>query len=318
VPVDARLGEVGTMKLIRHETHARPHPRRLALLTALAVSAVVAVMVPAPGSATTGTPLLVGIRAAAHPTYDRVVFDFTGRGPTSVSVAWVSQLTGDFSGLPVPIAGRAFLRVVLQGVAAHDDAVPTAPAKISFALKNVITAVSAGDSEGVVTYGIGLAARTSYTTMRLTSPTRFVIDISTSSLSTVGRSVYFVDNRKVRDNTEPPVTAVWRPVLAMTPATGVMDRLYAGPTPAEKAAGLTFVASESTGFTRLSISAMVARVQLTGGCDSGGSAVATVATQIFPSLRQFSTVDWVKIYDPDGRTGSPTGRQDSIPDCLNP
>jgi hypothetical protein len=290
---------------------------RLALLAALAASTVLAVLMP-PVASAAGNPLLVGIRAAAHPTYDRLVFDFTGSGPTSVSVAWVNQLTGDPSDLPVPVAGRAFLRVVLRGVDAHDDTGSTAPTKISFDLKNVITAVSAGDFEGVVTYGIGLAAKTSYTTMRLTSPTRFVLDISTSSLTTVGRSVYFVDTVKVRKNIDPPVTAVWRPVLAMNPATGVMDRLYAGPTPAEKAAGLTLVASRSTGFTKLTITAMVARVQLTGGCNAGGSAVATVATQIFPILRQFSTVDWVKIYGPDGTTASPTGRRDSIPDCLNP
>jgi len=37
-----------------------------------------------------------------------------------------------------------------------------------------------------------------------------------------------------------------------------------------------------------------------------------------PSLRQFATVDWVKIYDPDGHTETPTGHSDSIPTCLEP
>ncbi len=37
-----------------------------------------------------------------------------------------------------------------------------------------------------------------------------------------------------------------------------------------------------------------------------------------PSLRQFSTVDHVKIYDPSWRTENPTGQTDSIPECLEP
>jgi hypothetical protein len=105
----------------------------------------------------------------------------------------------------------------------------------------------------------------------------------------------------------------------MTPATGVMDRLYAGPTTAEKAKGLGLVASLSTGWTKLSISRDgIARVQLLGKCSSGGSAVITVAGEIFPGLKQFDTVDHVKIYGPDGKTESPTGHTDSIPECLEP
>jgi hypothetical protein len=54
-----------------------------------------------------------------------------------------------------------------------------------------------------------------------------------------------------------------------------------------------------------------------GGCSSGGSTV-TIAGEIMPTLRQFATVDWVKIYGPGGHTADPTGPTDSIPDCLNP
>ena len=70
-------------------------------------------------------------------------------------------------------------------------------------------------------------------------------------------------------------------------------------------------------FTRLGVRAGVARVQLVGGCSSGGSTV-TIAGEIMPSLRQLATVDFVKIYDPQGRTENPTGRVDSIPACLEP
>jgi hypothetical protein len=96
-----------------------------------------------------------------------------------------------------------------------------------------------------------------------------------------------------------------------------MDRLFAGPTAAEKSRGLQFLSSEATGFKNLSIRQSVARVQLTGGCDSRGS-TATIAGEIFPTLRQFSTVDYVKIFDPLGQTETPGGLSDSIPFCLEP
>ena len=37
-----------------------------------------------------------------------------------------------------------------------------------------------------------------------------------------------------------------------------------------------------------------------------------------PTLKQFATVDHVKIYDPEGQTARPTGATDSIPACLEP
>jgi len=44
----------------------------------------------------------------------------------------------------------------------------------------------------------------------------------------------------------------------------------------------------------------------------------TIANEIMPTLKQFSSVRWVKIYDPAGHTERPTGHTDSIPTCLEP
>ena len=71
----------------------------------------------------------------------------------------------------------------------------------------------------------------------------------------------------------------------------------------------------ATGFTGLSITGRVARVRLTGGCSSGGSTF-TIADEAYPTLKQFATVDFVKIYDPAGHTERPSGSSDSIPFCL--
>lgn len=137
----------------------------------------------------------------------------------------------------------------------------------------------------------------------------------TASMTTV--DVYFVETNRFAAGTEPYTEAVPRSVSATTPATGALQALFAGPTAAEQANHLAVWRSRATGFTNLSVSDGIARVQLVGGCDSEG-ATFTIANLITPTLKQFATVDHVKIYDPAGDTASPTGPSDSIPGCLNP
>ena len=96
-----------------------------------------------------------------------------------------------------------------------------------------------------------------------------------------------------------------------------LDELFAGPTAQERASGLRFVGSDATGFDQLRIEDGTAHVTLVGGCSSGGSTF-TVADELAATLRQFTTVDAVKIYDPDGQTAAPDEPGDSIPACLEP
>jgi len=291
------------------------------VLPAVSIPLVAATAVNAAGSragqASTAASTLTDVRAAHHAGFDRVVFQFMGPVPSRRSVRYVDRLIGDPSGQPVRIAGRAVLEVSLYRAAAHDGGGrATAPGRISFAVPNVITAVRSGDFEGVVSYGIGLAKRTTFHVYTLTGPSRVVIDISTP-FRTVLKRVYFENLPRFDAGTQPYVTSVLRPVLPEMPATGAMDRLFAGPTPSEYAAGLRSQLSQATGLTGLSIQPPVARLKLTGGCSSGGSTF-TIADEIYPTLKQFDTVSFVKIYDPAGHTESPTGRRDSIPTCLEP
>jgi hypothetical protein len=252
-----------------------------------------------------------------HPGFDRVVFQFAGPVPSRRHVRYVNQLIAGGSGHRIPIAGRAILSITLSPAEAHDSAGrPTTPGRVAFALPNVMTVVRSGDFEAVVSYGIGLAKRTSFQVSTHSHPSRVVLDIRTP-FRTVNKKVYFANPARFAANTQPFVTAVLRPVLTGTPATGVMDRLFAGPTPAEFASGLRLLQSKATGFAGLTITAPVARVRLIGGCSSGGS-TSTVADEIYPTLKQFSTVDFVKIYDPAGHTETPGGHRDSIPVCLEP
>ena len=179
-----------------------------------------------------------------------------------------------------------------------------------------MTVVRSGDFESVLSHGIGLARKTSFHVSTLTHPSRVVIDIRTP-FRTVLKRVFFLNVARFNVGTEPYVTAVRRPVAPGTPATGVMDRLFAGPTSAEDAAGLRLQRSRATSFTGLSIHAGIARIRLTGHCSSAGSTFS-IANEIFPTLKQLGTVDFVKIYDSAGHTGTPTRRSDSIPECLNP
>lgn len=268
-------------------------------------------------AATTTVARLVGIRAAHHPGFDRLVFEFSGPPPSRQHVRYVNQLVADPSGRRIPIAGRAILAASFFPVTAHGGADNgTAPERAAFALPNVMTVVRAGDFESVLSYGVGLAKRTPFHVSTLTNPSRVVLDIDTP-FRTMLRKVYFENLARFSRGTQPYVTAVLRPVLPAAPAVAVMDRLFAGPTDAEYASGLRLQQSHATGFTGLSITDLVARLRLTGGCSSGGSTFS-IADEIYPALKQFASVDFVKIYDPAGHTESPSGRNDSIPFCLEP
>jgi sporulation and spore germination protein len=267
--------------------------------------------------ATGPTPLLVGIRTAHHSRFDRIVFQFTGALPARRQTGYVDRLIADPSGRAVSIAGRAILRVSFFQAAAHDTAGrPTAPTRAAFDLPNIMAVVRSGDFESVVSYGIGLAERTPVHVFTLSRPSRVVIDIGTA-FRTVTRAVYFFNQRRFVANTPPFVTKVRRTVRSIAPATGLMDRLFAGPTTSEYAAGLRLLQSKATGYTGLTISGGVARIRLTGGCSSGGSTVS-ISDEIVPTLKQLPGIRYVKVYDPSGHTEIPTRTGDSRPACLEP
>jgi hypothetical protein len=293
----------------------------LALMPA-GVAAGVAASQAAPGAGPAPTvPTLVDVRASHHVTdssvFDRIVFEYDGGLPSDVGTSWVKHLVADGSGHHLRIAGRAILRVRMNGAAAHTDAgVATVPMRTAYALPNVLTTVRSGDFEGVVTYGIGLAQRTRVHVFTGQSPDRVIVDVR-AGFTTVPRQVWFFDTQRYADNTPPFYVPVLRPVLPSIPATALMDRVLAGPTAQETAANLVLIRSGVTGFTMMSIKDHIARVQLLGDCSSGGS-TETIAGEIMPTLRQLSRVDWVKIYDAQGVTETPDGPSDSIPVCLEP
>ncbi len=272
----------------------------------------------APERAAPATPVLVAVRAAHRGDVDRVVFEFRGGLPADREVEYVDRLFADGSGRRVHVAGQALLQVRFERAQAHtDDGRPTdAPRRVAFPLPNVLTAVRAGDFEAVTTYGIGLAKRTPVRVTTLQSPPRVVVEVG-AGFATVSRKVWFLDRDRFVDNQEPFFVPVRRLVRPGTPASGLLDRLFAGPLPRERARGLRLLRSGATGYDDLSVTAGTADLRLTGRCRSGGSTV-TVAGEVLPTLKQLPTVDRVVLRDAAGGTLDPDGTGDSTPACLEP
>lgn len=262
-------------------------------------------------------PTLVAIRAAHHLGFDRLVFEFTGGVPGQRSVAYVSKVIAE-SGKTVRVVGSATLLVRFFAASGHNDSgqVTYGPLHRTYALPGLIQVVTAGDFENVLRFAVGVSSKQTVHMFTLAAPSRVVVDLSTPQHTMLVHD-FLLDQNKFNSGHEPFTRAVDRPVITPGVAFGAMQRLFAGATDPERASGLRFVNSKATGFSNLTISGGVARVRLTGGCGSNGSTF-TIANEIMPTLRQFSSVNWVKIYDPAGHTERPTGNTDSIPVCLEP
>jgi hypothetical protein len=261
----------------------------------------------------TRVPVLTAISASHHRSYDQVVFTFAGEVPRHRTARYVSQVPG---GTTAPeIAGRARLLITfLRTSAKGSNGLPTyGPAARTYALPGVIQVVTVRLYRKEVSLAVGVARHEPFR-MVVLAHDRLAINVRTP-YRTVQASDFFIKSHSGPGI--PTTEAVARPVSAKAAASDALQRLFAGPTQDELASGLRLVTSGATGFEQLSVRGGVARLQLKGGCNSGGSTVS-VATEIMPTLRQFSTVQWVKIYDPAGHTEQAVGNTDSIPACLKP
>jgi hypothetical protein len=98
----------------------------------------------------------VGEHNDARPAFDRISFTFTGTFPT-YGAEWVSHLTADASGEPVPLDGNDVLRITFRSAEAHDASGSTVqsapPGHVGYAA--ITSYAQAGDFEGIITYGVG-------------------------------------------------------------------------------------------------------------------------------------------------------------------
>jgi len=149
---------------------------------------------PASGTATPAAParepapagLFVEMRAASHPGYDRLVFEFGGDKPPPHKVRTVDEVRQDPTDKLIPLQGKRFLVVVFDGGTldtARWELDPakarryTGPDRITPDLALLKEVVIAGDFEAVLSFGVGLSGEANLEVQELSSPARLVIDL---------------------------------------------------------------------------------------------------------------------------------------------
>jgi len=122
-------------------------------------------------------PELVSVQAVERKGYDRVLFTFQGAMP-GYQVRYVPEVA-DQGGRPLPLRGKAFLAVTFDPVRAHDPGgEPTVSTATLTPGSPVLRQVRfAGDFEGQVTFGLGLAGRDGFRVSELRGPTRVAVDV---------------------------------------------------------------------------------------------------------------------------------------------
>lgn len=129
-----------------------------------------------PGSG--GQAELFGVASGCHPTFDRFVIRARFATPR-YDVRYVKRIIADPSGLRVPLLGTKRIRVVIRNARGHTQAgtnlLPHVRTPLCPNLRQIKTA---GDFEGIVSFGLGLRRKTGFRVFRLTDPTRIVIDVA--------------------------------------------------------------------------------------------------------------------------------------------
>jgi hypothetical protein len=111
-------------------------------------------------------PELVQIKLGSHPAaagerpYDRISFTFTDGFP-SYRIEFAGKLVSDPGGKVIPLGGQGVLEIVFTGAQAHTadgtgSSIISAPAA-GIGFPRMTDYTQAGDFEGVLSYGIGIA-----------------------------------------------------------------------------------------------------------------------------------------------------------------
>jgi len=124
---------------------------------------------------------LTAVKVGEHADYDRVAFQFSG-GLPAVTVDRVAAVYTDPKGTSVALPGQSYLHVVFRGASGvcpqPVQRTWTGPSVLTPYYPQLLVVSAAGDFEGYLSFGIGLAAQGSYHVFTLTGPDRVVIDVS--------------------------------------------------------------------------------------------------------------------------------------------
>ena len=134
---------------------------------------------------------ITNVRAGQHTCYDRLVVDLNGAGSTATGydVRYVTTVTQDASGKPVPLRGGAKLQIVVRapaysttGRSTYNPANPKELVNVT-GYRTFRQVAFAGSFEGQTTLGLGVRARLPMRVFRLAGPgtgERLVIDVAHS------------------------------------------------------------------------------------------------------------------------------------------
>jgi hypothetical protein len=125
---------------------------------------------------------LAAVRAARHPGYDWVVFQFEGAEVPGYRIEYVRGITlGETDDQYLALDGGALVEATFQGTASDDyrPGTQTVPDELTLDLAQVRQLGLAEDWEGVVRVGIGLERRAGFRVLELRDPTRVVVDFAT-------------------------------------------------------------------------------------------------------------------------------------------
>ena len=129
-----------------------------------------------PGSG--GQAELFGVTTGCHPTFDRLVIR-ARFGIPRYDVRYVKRIVADGSGRPVALRGTKRIRVVIRNARGHTQGGTNLLPRVRTPLcPNLRQIKTAGDFEGIVSFGLGLRRKTGFRVFRLTGPTRIAIDIA--------------------------------------------------------------------------------------------------------------------------------------------
>jgi hypothetical protein len=122
-------------------------------------------------------PALVSVRTARKDGYDRVLFTFRG-GMPGYRVGYVAAVR-DEAGSPLALRGGTYLAVAFAPAQAHQpDGSPTfRGGTISTDYPGLRQVRFAGDFEGRVAFGVGVAGRGGFRVTELTGPNRVAVDV---------------------------------------------------------------------------------------------------------------------------------------------
>jgi hypothetical protein len=128
---------------------------------------------------TTDRAQISDVRVGTHNGYDRVVFEFAAGIPDVVIEGVLPPFYADPSGLELPVAGTAFLRVTMHGASKMSpEGSVTYSGSTNFqpGFDRLVQLIEGGDFEAVSTWYLGLDGAGCYRVLTLADPSRLAID----------------------------------------------------------------------------------------------------------------------------------------------